>query len=824
MKKFITILLALLCLSTKAQYYEWAKSIGGGFDDIAYSITTDVSGNVYLTGYFSGASVDFNPSPLAADTAYLSSIGGAGNTDIFFAKYDSNGNYLWAKSVHGTSNDKGRSIGVDASGNVYITGVFNGTADFNPSPLVEDTAYLASVGTSVFFAKYDTNGDYIWAKMVAENSGNPNDAEGIYSITLDAADNVYLAGVFYSASPIDFNPSPLVADTAYLNSNSSWQAFFAKYDNNGNYIWAKNLNGVTSSPYSSPYSLSVDASGNVYIAGTYIGTVDFDPSPLVADTAYLQSIAGYYDLFFAKYDSNGNYAWSKSIGGISAIAMEIAKGVTLDASGNVYITGYYSDTTDFDPSPLSADTAYLIPSIGGYVDIFFAKYDNNGNYLWAKSIVGVGSDMGNAITLDGSGNVYITGYFGEGADFNPSPADTAYLNGLPGGYHKMFFAKYDTNGNYVWAKSSDGNYSSDISGNSIVVDAAENVYIAGSFWGYLDADPGLCNEVFTGLATDLFFAKYTPTDNNTNYQNITGHVTTPLPANVDNGLVYAFKHQPGSAGLDTVDFVLLDAGGNYNFIALEPDSYLIKVIADETDFPIAVPTYYGTAFQWDSALVFSHGCLQTDTADIQVIEMDTLTGSAAISGFIIEGQGFGTARVYAGNHPPNIPFAPGGPLKGIDVKLGKNPGGGIQARTSSDSTGFYHFDNIPVGGYKIYVDIPNLPMDSTRQIDIIGADISEQNNYYADSMSIYVLDTMIVGIKQLKTEDDQFMIYPNPASERVVIKTTSSRVFVTDLLGKLVSVTQVMNGNTTLDVSSLDNGIYFVVPEKGRARKFTVQH
>src|SRR5687767_14738426 len=96
-----------------------------------------------------------------------------------------------------------------------------------------------------------------------------------------------------------------------------------------------------------------------------------------------------------------------------------------------------------------------------------------------------------------------------------------------------------------------------------------------------------------------------------------GHVSTPAPANVDNGFVFVFKHQPGNAGFDTVGYTSLNANGDYLFSPLYAGNYLIKVLPDETDFPLAVPTYYGNAFQWDSSLVYTHGCSQNDTANIE---------------------------------------------------------------------------------------------------------------------------------------------------------------------------------------------------------------
>ncbi|MDP2387379.1 MAG: T9SS type A sorting domain-containing protein [Bacteroidota bacterium] len=303
-----------------------------------------------------------------------------------------------------------------------------------------------------------------------------------------------------------------------------------------------------------------------------------------------------------------------------------------------------------------------------------------------------------------------------------------------------------------------------------------------------------------------------------------GHISTPTIDTValGSGLVYAFKYQPGSAGGDTVDIAGINASGDYYFYSLDSGQYLIKAILDTAFYPLSVPTYYGNTFQWDSSVVLNHSCLLEDTVTIQVLEALTQTGPGAISGYIIEGVGFGTNRLNGGITNPNIPFAPGGPLKGVDVKLGKNPGGGIQARTMSDSTGFYVFDSLPVGGYKIYVDIPNLPMDSTREIIIAANDSSIQNNYFADSATIYV-NTNIIGIySSTIIYENKFSIYPNPAKENLSLsfelsEETKVSFELTNALGQLVMREPTRNYEKGLNIHSLNieslnlnGGVYFI--------------
>ncbi|MBW8060722.1 MAG: T9SS type A sorting domain-containing protein [Solirubrobacterales bacterium] len=386
--------------------------------------------------------------------------------------------YQWAKSIGSTTTDHGNSIATDASGNAYITGYFQDTADFDPGAGVQN---LTSVGArDIFFAKYDTNGNYLWAKSIGSTSPDYG-----YSIATDASGNAYITGSFEDTA--DFDPG---AGVQNLISVGQVDIFFAKYDANGNYLWAKSIG----STWDRGNSIATDASGNAYITGYFQGTADFDPGAAVQN---LTSVGG-ANIFFAKYDANGNYLWAKSIGS-SSIQNDAGNSIATDASGNAYITGYFYGTADFDPG---AAVQNLTPV--GSADVFFAKYDANGNYLWAKNIGSTNWDDGNSIATDASGNAYITGYFQATADFDPG-AGVQNLTSVGGG--DIFFAKYDANGNYLWAKSI-GSTVWD-AGNSIATDASGNAYITGYFQGTADFDPGAGVQNLTSVGnTDIFFAKY----------------------------------------------------------------------------------------------------------------------------------------------------------------------------------------------------------------------------------------------------------------------------------------------------------------------------
>ena len=470
----VVLLATVISISANcfSQTYSWANRIGGTNADAGYDIATDASGNVYVVGEYQGTA-DFDP---GAGTVNLTS---AGNIDLFFSKYSSTGTYLWAKSLGSTNADYCRSVVVDGSGNIYITGAFSGTIDFDPGA---GTNSLTSSGQGdIYFAKYDASGNHVWAYKIG-NSGN----EFGWNIGIDGSSNVYLSGVFQGTT--DFDPG---AGTASLTSNGSPNdIFFAKYSSTGGYLWANRIGGTTAD-YAR--DMAVDAAGNVYITGEFQGTVDFDPG---AGTANLIP-AGFFEVYFAKYSTAGAYVWAKNIGGANG---DIGYGIAVDGTGSIYITGYFETTADFDPG---AGTANL--TVGGSNDIFVAKYTSAGNYVWANKIGGIGSDLGYNIAFDASSNVYITGSFASTADFDPG-AGTANLTST--GPSDVFIAKYSSTGGYIFAfKIGGGN--TDV-GRALAVNASSGMFhVTGEFQNTADFDPSASTASLVSAGnTDIFFAKY----------------------------------------------------------------------------------------------------------------------------------------------------------------------------------------------------------------------------------------------------------------------------------------------------------------------------
>jgi len=452
---------------------DWAGGlVGTGLVQLRDS-AVDAQGSVYVTGRFTGTA-DFDPGP---DTFDLIS---AGNPDIFIAKLSSSGALVWAKQIGNSETDDSYGITVDADGNAHITGHFYGTVDFDPGPGVFNLVTAAD-SVHAFACKLDANGDLIWAKIAARG-------ESCYGreINVDGVGNVLVAGYFINTA--DFDPGS--ASFQLTSSLSSVDAFLSKLDANGDFVWARRMGGTDQDFL---HRIAVDASGNLYAAGdTDSATAEFGSFNLTG--------ADENDAFLCKLDPDGTFLWAKRIGGTGS---ETAQSIALGPQGEVYATGTFEGTVDFDPG---AGTASL--SSAGIRDVFVLRLDNEGAYVWARHMGGTDDDFGLAIAVDALGNAYTTGNFSGNADFDPG-APFFNLSALSS---DAFVSKLYSNGNFAWAGRMGGNGGD--SGNGIGLDAAGKVYVAGRFRGTADFDTseGVVNLTGSGISDNGFVTAFNTPD------------------------------------------------------------------------------------------------------------------------------------------------------------------------------------------------------------------------------------------------------------------------------------------------------------------------
>ncbi|HLG33523.1 MAG TPA: SBBP repeat-containing protein [Bacteroidia bacterium] len=361
---------------------------------------------------------------------------------LIFNSFGQSADWLWARSAGGSDNDYGNSVAADGNGNVYVTGffesasiTFGSTTLFNAGP---------SGTPDVFLAKYDSSGNIIWAKSAG---GNYYDKS--FSVALDGSGNIFVTGYFYSAA-ITFGTITLTSPgTGYSDM------FVVKYNSAGNVLWAKSAGGIDSEV---SFCASADSNGNVFVTGYFIS-----PSVVFGTITLNNTGYPYSDIFIAKYDSAGNVLWAKSAGGVFPDA---GYGVAADGNGNVFLTGNFtSASVTFGTTTLTAT---------GGSNFFITKYNSAGNVLWANTSGGSSTDYGNAAATDGSGNVYVTGYY----SFFPVIFGTDTLSNA--GQSDLFITKYDSLGNVLWTSSAGGS-NIDI-GISVATDAGGNVFMTGHFF------------------------------------------------------------------------------------------------------------------------------------------------------------------------------------------------------------------------------------------------------------------------------------------------------------------------------------------------------
>jgi len=436
-------------------FHFWSHNFGGVGMVEGYSVAVDASGNVYVTGRFIGT-VSFGGASFTSVST---------SNDIFLAKYSANGVHLWSQQFGSTGEDQGLAVAVDNTGSVLVTGLFEGTVNFGASS-------LTSVGVAdIFLAKYNTNGVHVWSQRFG-NTGT----EGGLAIAVDASRNVFMSGRFYGA--VSFGGAILTSSGYTGGGFGPTDIFLAKYDANGAHLWSQRFGD--SQDHDGANDVAVDPSGNVLITGYFRYSVNFGGSTLT-------SLSFSTDIFLAKFNPNGIHLWSQRFGGGNN--PDSGTGVAADASGNVLLTGYFTDLVNFGGSTLFSVDREM-------PDAFLAKLNSNGVHQWSQAFPGSNSSP-RGIAVDASGNVVISGFFPGTINLGGSLFTSA-------GSYDAFIAKYNTNGAHQWSRRF-GSTSAEI-GFDVAVDGSGNALATGYF--HLTVDFG--GPPLTTLYRDLFLAKYGP--------------------------------------------------------------------------------------------------------------------------------------------------------------------------------------------------------------------------------------------------------------------------------------------------------------------------
>jgi hypothetical protein len=367
---------------------QWVRTFGGSLGDYCEALSTDKSNFVYVSGEIEGGgTISFPGSAVTLQAK--------GDNDIVLAKYDLSGNLQWAISEGWKHSEKGLGNSVDPSGNVYVCGYFTDTTIINNSQIV------GKGGRDIYVAKYNSNGVFQWVRT----AGSTGRDEAKFA-KCDAAGNVYICGMVS-------NNAMFGSTSITTGTNSTFDAFVAKYDTNGNLVWVKSAGGEWDDV---AWSMTIDNAGKLFVTGEFNAYANFGGTFLTT--------TGSADVFVACYDESGNVMWAKGAGGSM---IDRARGIGTDGT-IMYITGQFGSTASFGANSIMADDSS---------DIFISAISNSGNFMFATKVggtpdafEGLGYESGNAVCGFHSGNewaVYATGGLLNGGAFGAlTPTVTGY--------------------------------------------------------------------------------------------------------------------------------------------------------------------------------------------------------------------------------------------------------------------------------------------------------------------------------------------------------------------------------------------------------------
>ncbi len=377
---------------------------GGGFDDVVIDVTTDANDNIYLTGYFQGAnpSNPFDADPGPGVVPLLQPAFGL-SRDIFIIKLDNNQEFVWAKQVSnpfgfGPINEDAQTIEVDSAGNVYVGGSFL-LADFDPDPAVENQVISADGGSSSdgFLLKLDTDGNFVWVKTY----DGPGGIVEVEAIEFDANEDILVTGRFRNQVDLDTG-----AGVDNYTTNGSDDIFISKVDSDGNYLWGQAFGGAGLDFA----NVITEINDQIYMGGTFSGTVDLDPG--AGDNTVTSN--GDLDAFFSIFDTDGNYISSYVTGGETNVDLEDVYSITQAPNGDIFISGSFVGTSDFDPG---ANTATATSN--GAADNFFVQLALDGTYKNHWTIGGSLGENNPQLLFNAMGESISIGMFRDTVDFDP---------------------------------------------------------------------------------------------------------------------------------------------------------------------------------------------------------------------------------------------------------------------------------------------------------------------------------------------------------------------------------------------------------------------
>ncbi|MGM0648066.1 MAG: T9SS type A sorting domain-containing protein [Bacteroidota bacterium] len=447
---WIFILVLPFYAQTQQAEWAWVQQAGSNNYEYCHSLTTDTYENIYVTGNL------YSEIILGPDT--LVSNGGS---DIYIAKYDKNSNFIWAKQIGGAHSDFSYRIKIDHSNNLIITGLIGGSGIVQ----IGDTSFYVHGDTDIFLAKYDNNGNFLWARTAGGNysSYQPSSWDCGRSVDIDRNNNIFITGSFRDTAVFE-------SDT--IISYGGIDAFIAKYSQDGQLIWVDNYG---SSSADNGNVVKVNNADDLFVTGWFEDTIQ------IADTVLVPH--NNMNNFILKLTNAGDRIWIKQIAGSKAYSYNTS--IIPDNSENLYVTDYFDDTLNLNDTTLIAD---------GNIDFYISKYDRDGTFLWARQYFEVFNIQSTCLTIDHSNNLYIGGSFNGNVKYQN---DTLFSTS---GIADIFAAKFDGSGNLVWIIPAGGTL------YDTGMDIAWNKHVYLSGWFNQTATFGV-HSITAFNARDGFFAR-----------------------------------------------------------------------------------------------------------------------------------------------------------------------------------------------------------------------------------------------------------------------------------------------------------------------------
>lgn len=437
----------------------WSKQFAGPGNQRPRGIVVDYLGNSISYGSFDGIT-DFDPN---AGSSIASS---AGAQDGYIAKLSAQGDHLWSMAIGAANDDIVYDLAFDGQNNLYVTGEFRGTVNFDPlnGGLAAISTLTAFSGVNAFVAKYNPDGDLLWVRKIG---GSSQGFEIGYSIDVDLSGNAVSTGRMYGL--VDLDPGAGVAEQGI---SWSYSVYIQKLTTAGDFVWARNF--VNS--WGVPNNIKLDETGQVFSTGIFFGPMDFDPG-----SATFSLNGQYYDSYILKLNSQGNFVWARHLTSSNTCN---ADDMEFDEDGNLYIVGGYNGNTDFNPDLVA--TQILTNSTGQY-RAYLLKLNDQGLFQWVKQLAPNGISRALQIERDDTGKFYISGTFSSANDFNPDPIAEFPL--IPASSSDdVFITVLDENAEFLNAFRFGGT-GVEVLGGMVVHPTTQLMHMTGSFSGTADLDP-----------------------------------------------------------------------------------------------------------------------------------------------------------------------------------------------------------------------------------------------------------------------------------------------------------------------------------------------